>query len=123
VTPPQDYGDEAGEVKQIRVESTQEDQDRTARLRELIAVPDLLDPDKTLLCELLMDHNDVFALDETDRGETDLIQLEIEVPPNKQSFRRIPYAAREEVANQLHKMKKLNVVQPSKSLPGQAQWY
>ena len=60
-----------------------------------------------------MDHNDVFALDETDRGETDLIQLEIntgEAPPIKQSFRRMPYAAREEVANQLHQMRKLNVV-------------
>ena len=44
-----------------------------------------------------MDHNDVFALDETDRGETDLIELEIdtgEAPPIKQSFRRMPYAAR-----------------------------
>jgi len=65
-----------------------------------------------------MDHNDVFILDEADRGETDLIQLEIdtgEAPPIKQSFRRMPYAAREKVANQLHKMKKLNVMQPLKS--------
>ena len=49
---------------------------------------------------------------------TNLIQLEIdtgEVPPIKQSFRRMLYAAREEVAHQLNKTRKLNVVQPSKS--------
>jgi len=63
-----------------------------------------------------MDHNDVFALDETDRGETDLEIETGEVPPIKQSFRRMPYAAREEVASQLHKIRKLNAVQPSKSL-------
>ena len=70
---------------------------------ELISVLDLPDPDKTVLSEFLMDHNDVFALDETDRGETDLIKLEIdtgEAPPIKQPFRRMPYAAREEVAHQ-----------------------
>ena len=47
-----------------------------------------------------------------------MIQLEIdtgEVPPIKQSFRKMPYAAREEVASQLHNMRKLNVIQPSKS--------
>ena len=69
---------------------------------KLIAIPDLPDPDKTLLREFLMDHNDVFALDEADRGETDLIQLEIdtgEAPPVERSFRRMPYAAREEVVN------------------------
>ena len=85
---------------------------------ELIAVPNLPEPEKTSLCEFLMDHNDVFALDEIDRGETDLIHLEVdtgEAPPIKQSFRRMPYAAREEIASQLHKMTKLNVIQPSKS--------
>ena len=84
---------------------------------ELIIVPDLPDPDKTLLTQFLMDHHNVFAIDESDRGETDLIQLEIdtgEAPPIKQLFRRMPYTARE-VANQLHKMRKLNVLQPSKS--------
>ena len=115
VMPPEEH---SGDVKQIRSDSNSGDQGRRTRLMELISVPDLPDPDKASLCEFLMDHNDVFALDETDRGETDLIQLEIETgeaPPIKQSFRRMPYAAREEVANQLHRMRKLNVVQPSKS--------
>ena len=56
---------------------------------ELITVPNLLEPDKTLLCEFL---NGVFALDETDKGETDLIQLEIDIgeaSPIKQSFKRM----------------------------------
>ena len=118
VMPSEQHYDVPGEVRQIRIDSELEDQGRRTRLLELISVPDLPDPDKTLLSEFLMDHNDVFILDETDRGETDLIQLEIdtgEALPIKQSFRRMPYAAREEVANQLHKMRKLNVVQPSKS--------
>ena len=96
VIPPENHCDVPGEIKQIRMESTQENQGCRGRLMELIAVPNLSDPDKTLLCKFLMDHNDVFALDETDRGETDLIQLEIdtgEAPPIKQSFRRMPYAA------------------------------
>ena len=102
VIPPEGHCDIPGEVKQIRMESAHKDQARRARLMELIAIPDLPDPDKTLLREFLMDHNDVFALDEADRGETDLIQLEIdtgEAPPVKQSFRRMPYATREGVAN------------------------
>ena len=74
VIPPEDHCDVPGEIKQIRMESTQENQGRRDRLMELIAVPNLLDPDKALLCEFLMDHNDVFALDETDRGGIDLIQ-------------------------------------------------
>ena len=116
--PPEDDCAVPGEVKQIRMESIQENQSRRGRFMELITVPNLPEPEKTLLCEFLMDHNDVFALDEIDRGETDLIQLEIdtgEAPPIKQSFRRMPYATREEVASQLHKMRQLNVIQPSKS--------
>ena len=118
VIPPEEHCNVSGEVKQIGVDTDLEDHGRRTKLIELITVPDLPDPDKTLLTEFLMDHHDVFALDESDRGETDLIQLEIdtgEAPPIKQSFRRMPYAAREEVANQLHKMRKMNVVQPSKS--------
>jgi len=46
--------------------STQEDKNHRERLVKMITVPDLSEPDKTLLCDFLLDHNDVFPLDETD---------------------------------------------------------
>ena len=48
---------------------------RRRKLLEIIVEPDLSEQDKTPLCNFLIDHHDVFALEDTDRGETDLIQL------------------------------------------------
>ena len=59
--PPENDCAVPGEVKQIRMESIQENQSCRGRLMELIAVPNFPEPEKTLLCEFLMDHNDVFA--------------------------------------------------------------
>ena len=48
-------------------------------------------------------------------GATDLVQLEIDTSSAiKQPIRRMTYAAKE-VARQLHKMQRLQVIQPSKS--------
>ena len=58
-----------------------------------------------------MDHHDVFALEDTDRVETDLIQLEIDtgyVLPIKQP-QRMPYTAKEEVAKKLQRMKQMRL--------------
>jgi len=120
VIPPEEHCNVSGEVKQIGVGNNLEDQGRRTKLMELIIVSDLPDPDKTLLTQFLMDHHNVFAINESDRGETDLIQLEIntgEAPPIKPLFRRMPYAAREEVANQLYKMRKLNVACAAIKIP------
>ena len=68
--------------------------------------------------ELLSEYHDVFSLDEDERGETDMIEFEINTGdelPKKQAARRIPYAARQEVAKQLERMQKIGVVKPSKS--------
>ena len=95
-----------------------QEHDRHSKLQELIGEPDLPEHDRDLLCGFLMDHHDVFALEDTDRGETDLVQLEIDTggaSPIKQPIRRMPYAAKEEVARQLRKMQQLQVIQPSKS--------
>ena len=95
-----------------------QEHDRRNKLQELIGEPDLLEHDRNLLCGFLMDHHDVFALEDTDRRETDLVQLEIDTSgasPIKQPIRRMPYAAKEEVVRQLHKMRQLQVIQPSKS--------
>ena len=88
------------------------------KLTETVKVKSLCEPERTLLLNLIRDYHDIFALEESDRGETDLIQLEVDtgdVTPIKQPTRRMPFAAREEVAKQLRKMRQMQVVQPSKS--------
>ena len=69
------------------------------------------------LMAFLMDHHEVFALEEGERGETSLMQLEIDTgnaTPIKQQPRRLPFAVRE-VAQQLDAMTAAGVIQPSQS--------
>ena len=59
-----------------------------------------------------------FALEEGERGETDLTQFQIETgdaTPKRQPARRIPFAVREEVNRQLDRMASSGVIQPSNS--------
>ena len=66
----------------------------------------------------LASHHDVFSLEEGERGETNLVELGIDTgdsPPVRQPLRRMPFAARQEVARQLESMQKEGVIQPSKS--------
>ena len=67
VMPPEEH---SGDVRQIRSDSKSGDQGCRTKLMELISVPDLPDPDSASLSEFLMDHNDVFALDETEERHT-----------------------------------------------------
>ena len=86
-------------------------------LFDVLGKLDLPSDENTQMCQLLCDHHDVFALEDKERGETDLVQLEIETgnsPPARQHPRRMPFAAREEIARQL-KMQVMAVIQPSKS--------
>ena len=67
---------------------------------------------------MLMDYHNVFSLGTNERGETDLIQFEINTgdsSPKKQPTRYIPHAARQEVAHLLKEMQEANVIKPSKS--------
>ena len=68
--------------------------------------------------ELLSEYHDVFSLEEDERGETDMVEFEINTGdelPRKQAARRIPYTAHQEVAEQLEKMQKTSVIRPSSS--------
>ena len=65
-----------------------------------------------------MEYHDIFSLEEDERGETDLIEFEIDFSdeaPRKHSVRRTPFAARQEIANQLERMQRSGVITPSKS--------
>ena len=56
---------------------------------------------------LLTDFHDIFSLEIGERGETDMFEFEINTgdeAPQRQVARRMPFAARKEVAEQLEKM-------------------
>ena len=92
--------------------STDELQERKQRLASMLTIGD------SELQEVLLEYHHLFSVDEEERGETDLIQLSIntgEASPIKQSARRMPYAARQEVAQHIRKMQEANVIQPSSS--------
>ena len=78
----------------------------------------LLPSEREKLKEMLMDYHTVFSLETNERGETDLIQFEINTgdsSPTKQPTRYIPHAARQEVARLLKEMQEANMIRPSKS--------
>lgn len=72
--------------------------------------------DKDKLLQFLLANHQDFAVDETEWGETDLVQMTIntgEAQPNKVPPRMTPLAARQEIATQLKKMQDQGVIQPS----------
>ena len=102
----------------VKIVSILKDQQRRKELLNLIGEPDLPKPDKEELLAFLANHHEAFSLEEGERGETGLVQLEINTgdsPPKRQPFWRMPFAARQEVAKQLDRMQKDDVIQPSQS--------
>ena len=73
----------------------------------------LMSSERENLKEMLMDYHTVFSLETNERGETDLIQFEINTGDSsskKQPTRYIPHAARQEVARLLKEMQEANVI-------------
>ena len=72
----------------------------------------------TVLMSLLEKYHDVFSLEEGERGETDIVELYIDMGgahPKSQPPRCIPFAVRQEIARQLRQMQTNGVIQPSQS--------
>ena len=92
---------------------------RKEELREMIGKPKLLDEKQTQeLFNLITDHHTAFCLDGQERGETDLIEIEIHTGdevPRKVAARRMPFAVLQEVARQLRNMQEGGVIEPSNS--------
>jgi len=66
----------------------------------------------------LTDYHDIFSLNDEERGETDLIEFKIdtgEACPRRQPVRRVPFSARKEIAEQLEKIQRNNVIESSES--------
>ena len=107
-------------VNQISKTMSETVEDRKAKLTAILeeeAMP-LTHAEKEKLLHVLLEHHDAFALDEKERGETDLAPFKIDTgdaPARKQPARRIPFAVREEVNRQLKRMMETRVIQPSHS--------
>ena len=95
-----------------RVQSTQE---RKKQLAKLFAEEgqNLKWQDRDKLYSLLFNHHSAIALENGERGETGLVQMEIltgDAPPKRLPVRRIPSAVRGEVAKQLKEMQGQGVI-------------
>ena len=81
---------------------------RKQKLKELVGELALLTPEQTAkLLQFLGEHHEAFCLEANERGETDLLTMEIdtgEAQPKKQVVRRMPFAVGAEVAKQLRSM-------------------
>lgn len=89
------------EIRKISVEA--EDK-RKQKLLEKLEEPDLPEPEKTILCNFLTENHLAFSLEDGELGETDLVEMVIDTDdttPKKQPTRRMPFAARSEIARQL----------------------
>ena len=104
----------------IQAVSSTYDSVRERKLADMIAEvgPTLKWQERDSLRQLLPEKNPVFVVEEGEHGNTDLVQMTIDTrdaTPIKQPLRRTPFAARQEVANQLRKMQSQGIIQPSTS--------
>ena len=106
--------DELTVVRNIELANTREE-----KLKELVGKPKLLDErQREELLNLLTSHHSAFCLDDQDRGETNLVEMEIhtgEEAPRRAAARRMPFAVRQEVARQLESMQEAGIIEPSSS--------
>lgn len=73
---------------------------RKKKLLEMLKLADLPPDELQQLKDFLVSVHDVFSVSEGERGETDIVQLEIDTgdaQPQKQAPRRIPFILRQEV--------------------------
>ena len=79
---------------------------RRQKLKELVGEPALLTLEETAkLHHFLSEHHEVFCLEANEQGETDLLTMEMdtgEARLKKKVTRRMPFAVRAKVAQQLH---------------------
>ena len=93
---------------------------RQHQLKKIFIQPErrLSEEESLQRSDVLGEYHDIFSLCDDERGETDLVEFKIETgdaSPKKQAARRIPFAARLEIARQLEEMQKNKTIKPSKS--------
>ena len=115
--PPVGKSQEANTCAAVRRITKPEVEER--KLCEIVGKPELLTAAQTeQLHQFLGEHHEAFSLNPNERGETELLTMEIETgeaSPKKQAACRMAFAVRSEVAQQLRDMQAAGVVQPSGS--------
>ena len=74
--------------------------------------------DKAPFCKFLEDYHTAFCLEEGERGETEMVKMQIDTgdaQPRRQAPRRMPFVVRNEVERQVNKMTKAGVIKKSHS--------
>ena len=92
--------------------------DRLEQLREQLQIGECSDKDKQALLQVLCSRHQVFALSDTELGETDLVEHNIETVDNQPvrvSPRRLPYALRTELEAELVKLQDTGCIEASNS--------
>ena len=115
---------QSAEVQALTVNQVQQDSqhDAQGRMQSLEGVlrlgQSLSGEEKSRLRDLLLEFDDVFALDSTELGSTDVVQHRIDTGdqlPIRQPARRIPFALRQTVDELVEDMLRRGVIQPSSS--------
>ena len=91
---------------------------RQQQMGNLLSSAKLLRKDRQLFEQLLSEYHNVFSLEEDERGEPSIVEFEMDNGaklPRKQAARRIPYAARQDVVEQLERKQRIGLIKPSKS--------
>ena len=94
--------------------------ERKKKLASMIAEigPELTWQERDALRQLVLEKHLAFAVEDEEDGCTDLVEMTIETgdaTPVRAPLRRTPFAAREEIAEQLVKMQARGIIQPSTS--------
>ena len=107
-----------GEAACVRKLSLSREQWRKTKLMKVLDLPEMPPGDTCQLQDFLKENHEVFSLEDGERGETDLVSMEINTEgasPRRQAPRRMPFIVRQEVAKQLEEMQRNGVVEPSSS--------
>ena len=100
------------------VEENNQVQMRKQQLEAALGQLDIPRQEKETLLSFLTNHHQAFSLEEGERGETDLVTMEIntgDARPRKQAVRRMPPAVRQEISRQLEQMQRNGVIESSQS--------
>ena len=111
---------EGFEERTTRRVSTEDPDIRKRWLADLLNEQDMAldESQRKLLVSTLTDMHEAFCLQEGERGETELVQFHIntgDAEPKRQPPRRVPFAVRGEINEQLAKMQAQGVIHPSTS--------
>lgn len=108
-----------GMVQKVQSKETVESTRKDKLLEVLNIGSDVLNPqDREKFCLAITNYHNAFSLSEAERGETDLVEMTIDTgdaPPKRQPLRRVPFAIRKELGQQLESIERNNVIQPSSS--------